>query len=290
MRVTSLKSALLLVTAIGMFNASPASAVQVLCEVSGETNQQIVCPFYMVRESQSVSLPVAMQATIKYTESLDLKHFSDGEFCGATVCVPYQIPTPFTVLQSGHTLTPSLLSGFMVEPGTGFVGPTLRPNESPTTAYYQGQTLVGDPKVFSMHFYPQQPVAADQPILVTLDTIIVSNANGQPMTANVVGYPGIVVLGDPPVTCNNIGESCDDNNVCTLDDECIAGVCYGPSVDCDDGDPCTDDWCDPVDGCQHSTRTACALCPDWTETPTTARFGLLEARAPWQNPVLSNSI
>ena len=62
MRVTKVGLAALLAIAIGTFSAKPAEAVQVLCEVSGDTGDHIVCPFYMVRESQSVDLPVAMQA------------------------------------------------------------------------------------------------------------------------------------------------------------------------------------------------------------------------------------
>jgi hypothetical protein len=75
---------------------------------------------------------------------------------------------------------------------------------------------------------------------------------------------------------------CDDENVCTTNDNCVAGVCVGvfvgcsdgnvcngvetcdpvegcdPGVplDCDDGNPCTDDLCDPVLGCVHVNNTA----------------------------------
>ena len=45
------------------------------------------------------------------------------------------------------------------------------------------------------------------------------------------------------------GEACFDENACTYDDQCEAGVCVGLPVDCDDGNPCTDDGCAPFDGC-----------------------------------------
>jgi hypothetical protein len=46
---------------------------------------------------------------------------------------------------------------------------------------------------------------------------------------------------------------CDDNNVCTLNDQCAKGWCgAGSVVDCDDGSPCTADSCDPVLGCQYT--------------------------------------
>jgi hypothetical protein len=75
---------------------------------------------------------------------------------------------------------------------------------------------------------------------------------------------------------------CDDNDPCTEADRCAGGVCDGnlkdcddgdactndacnPSngqcqyapVNCDDGDDCTIDSCDPVDGCQHDPDPNC---------------------------------
>ena len=46
---------------------------------------------------------------------------------------------------------------------------------------------------------------------------------------------------------------CDDEDVCTGDDACLQGECVGgDGTDCDDGNPCTDDPCDPVEGvCDH---------------------------------------
>lgn len=48
---------------------------------------------------------------------------------------------------------------------------------------------------------------------------------------------------------------CDDNNACTSDGYCNADYGCEPSanvpIDCSDGNPCTDDLCDPVTGCYH---------------------------------------
>jgi hypothetical protein len=49
------------------------------------------------------------------------------------------------------------------------------------------------------------------------------------------------------------GTPCDDDNVCTLDETCTGGVCTGQAADCDDHNPCTDDSCDPIEGCRHLT-------------------------------------
>ncbi len=47
-------------------------------------------------------------------------------------------------------------------------------------------------------------------------------------------------------------ETCSDGNICTVGDNCQSGNCVGKSIfDCDDGNPCTDDSCQPVSGCIH---------------------------------------
>ena len=54
---------------------------------------------------------------------------------------------------------------------------------------------------------------------------------------------------------------CDDGNVCTAEDHCASGWCApGAPLVCDDQNPCTTDFCLPVDGCQAAPNTA--LCDD----------------------------
>ena len=46
--------------------------------------------------------------------------------------------------------------------------------------------------------------------------------------------------------------SCDDGNLCTMNDTCLNGVCTGGSEqNCDDGEPCTQDSCHATQGCLH---------------------------------------
>jgi hypothetical protein len=43
---------------------------------------------------------------------------------------------------------------------------------------------------------------------------------------------------------------CDDGDACTSGDVCSGGACSGgPLINCNDGNPCTDDSCDPGSGC-----------------------------------------
>jgi outer membrane protein OmpA-like peptidoglycan-associated protein len=59
------------------------------------------------------------------------------------------------------------------------------------------------------------------------------------------------------------GNACNDNNVCTVGDRCVGGVCVGASVmNCDDGNPCTIDSCDAVQGCLHTPAQASIACDD----------------------------
>lgn len=46
---------------------------------------------------------------------------------------------------------------------------------------------------------------------------------------------------------------CEDGSQCTTGDACSGGVCKpGPALVCNDGNPCTTDFCDPASGCSVS--------------------------------------
>ena len=56
----------------------------------------------------------------------------------------------------------------------------------------------------------------------------------------------------PFAGCTNtplLGGPCDDESVCTEADRCIEGECVGYEMLCSDGNPCTADLCDPIEGC-----------------------------------------
>ena len=55
-------------------------------------------------------------------------------------------------------------------------------------------------------------------------------------------------------TANN-NRTCTDNNACTENDRCEGGTCVSDQMGddpCDDGNPCTRDYCDTGSGCQHT--------------------------------------
>src|SRR4051812_27579570 len=57
------------------------------------------------------------------------------------------------------------------------------------------------------------------------------------------------------------GTTCDDANPCTTADQCLQGFCTGgPALDCEDGNVCTTDTCDPgapnaAAACAHVANT-----------------------------------
>ncbi len=85
------------------------------------------------------------------------------------------------------------------------------------------------------------------------------------------------------------GTRCTDGTVCTRSDACASGVCVpGPAVDCDDGDPCTRDQCDPVHGCVYTEEAVVFPCvpncnggvADFTPCPGDGNICTLDACLP----------
>jgi hypothetical protein len=59
------------------------------------------------------------------------------------------------------------------------------------------------------------------------------------------------------------GRPCDDGSLCTEADVCTTvGTCGGFPLDCDDGDPCTFDGCDPLGGCFNDLVSPGTPCDD----------------------------
>jgi hypothetical protein len=60
-----------------------------------------------------------------------------------------------------------------------------------------------------------------------------------------------------------MGTSCADTNACNGEETCRAGSCMpGRAPNCDDGNPCTTDRCDPAVGCTHTSVTDGTACGD----------------------------
>ena len=72
----------------------------------------------------------------------------------------------------------------------------------------------------------------------------------------------LMAVCDPVTgTCSEVpaheGLPCDTGEACTVKDVCLEGECKpGAPVNCNDGNPCTDDSCDPEVGCQSANNNA----------------------------------
>ena len=63
--------------------------------------------------------------------------------------------------------------------------------------------------------------------------------------------------GDCGFAPANDGFLCDDSDLCTAQSTCLEGQCIpGAAVNCNDGNPCTDDLCQPDVGCVYQANSA----------------------------------
>lgn len=56
------------------------------------------------------------------------------------------------------------------------------------------------------------------------------------------------------------GTACDDADACTSPDACVDGSCTGPTLPCDDSNPCTADSCNASTGCVFAPMAEHSVC------------------------------
>jgi len=86
-----------------------------------------------------------------------------------------------------------------------------------------------------------QPVAA----WCVIDGACVGDGDVSPTDSCSSCQPGVDPVSWSPAT----GGACDDANLCTFGDTCVAGTCVGTGYSCNDGLACTIDACDGFGGC-----------------------------------------
>ncbi|MFQ5514510.1 MAG: hypothetical protein ACE5FG_08715, partial [Myxococcota bacterium] len=77
----------------------------------------------------------------------------------------------------------------------------------------------------------------------------------------------IGVCNETADTCDAVpvadGTSCEDGSLCTTADVCQTGTCVGgPPPNCNDGNSCTNDSCNPAIGCLNNPVTDGTVCSD----------------------------
>jgi hypothetical protein len=71
------------------------------------------------------------------------------------------------------------------------------------------------------------------------------------------------------------GFACQDSDACTIGDTCAEGACLaGVALNCNDGNPCTDDSCDSATGCSHTNNTVACEDGDFCTTNDSCQEGV----------------
>ena len=108
----------------------------------------------------------------------------------------------------------------------------------------------------------------DDNACTTNDTCGAGSCHGGPALDCVDGNVCTDDSCNPETGCAHIDNTlpCDDNSACTRNDTCGGGHCNpGGPTNCDDGNCCTIDACNPATGCTHSANTTA---PVFTTQPS----------------------
>ena len=118
-----------------------------------------------------------------------------------------------------------------------------------------------DPEDGVFHLYNSKP-CSDGNLCTVSDQCVQGECKGAPAACPSDGNPCTKEYCDPTVGCayealdNTAPGTCDDDNLCTMGDFCVAGKCTGGSAaNSDDGNPCTLDYCLPDKGVVHEPLT-----------------------------------
>ena len=249
---------------LGLLTTGPvhASGSGVVCTLTGSAGDVVECPLQLAATDLNQAKATALQFTLEYPPLVaHFNLFSDGEFCLPGTCIPWTLPEPQSALQSGHSLAMQPSTTEAWEGSAMIVLANLsNPTQSLTEAYLFQSAMIGDPVFMTASFTLLQDAPANGPAQIVLGEIIASGASGQPLETTLDGSPGILYTTTKPTGCGKTGTPCDDGDVCTVNDSCITGFCSGQPLDCDDNNPCTLQYCQPLSGCV--TETIQGACDD----------------------------
>lgn len=208
-----------------------------ICRLTGAAGDEVDCPIGLVRASIQSPDPVNLTYTVAYDhEALRFKGYREvlSGNGGATVQVPP------AALSSGHevTLVPE------AEAWKGFGATNIAiygpPYPSISDAHFgPGGELVGTPEFMSMRMELLVDAYPQKPLVVGLVDGAAVGASGE--SINVV-TEDLWLVAEPFVACATAAE-CDDGNDCTFDGCDPAVGCFYTALPygtlCDDSDPCT---------------------------------------------------
>ncbi|NUN15937.1 MAG: hypothetical protein HUU55_20110, partial [Myxococcales bacterium] len=151
----------------------------VVCLVSGTAGSEVICNINVARGDISFDSATAGQIELSFAPGVaQVSTFSDGEVCFAPgFCFPYQIPLPFTQLQSGHSVSLNPDQAFLWFTGGEMLIAHLSDATVPLSdAYMMGNVVIGDPMMISIHFTLNVDIPANAPLEVVATKVVVVNS------------------------------------------------------------------------------------------------------------------
>jgi len=220
---------------------------------------------------------VAGESICDCEEHADCAEFDDGNPCtGTYICVDNACQVdPGTVVLCAELIF-SVCMKNQCDPATGQCAMTAQPDETPcddgdVCTEYDACTggecggvavlcddgnpctdNVCDPSAGGCVALNNNTACDDGDVCTEDDLCVAGACQGTQISCD-DGNSCTFDLCDGEAGCTNTVKvgPCDDGDVCTLTDICVEGICQGSDLqDCDDGNACTADTCDPADGCQ----------------------------------------
>ncbi|GMV40339.1 MAG: hypothetical protein AMXMBFR64_20550 [Myxococcales bacterium] len=164
-----------------------------LCVLTGEVGETVECQVQLARTAQGDLPAAALQLTLHYDTRLVFNQISDGVH--PIFGFPWTIPSPFSSLQSGHSLSmqPNQLSNW-VGVGTMILANASDPTVPLTDAWIQQGVVMGDPVLMTLHFTIDQSIPPGAPAEVWVTGVAAADKTSAGLT---VGTTFLVIQTSP---------------------------------------------------------------------------------------------
>ncbi len=168
-----------------------------------------------------------------------------------------------------HSTADDVAQIFAVVPaGVGVLSPTQTPTVTATSTVTETATSTATSTATETATSTATATATETTTSTATATSTPTQTATITSTVTATSTPTETATITPTATqtpCAPDGVPCEDGNPCTMNDQCLGGICVGgPPTNCDDMDACTTDGCAPASGCTHVPveSEACGNCSD----------------------------
>ncbi len=261
-----------------------------ICELTGSAGSTVDCVLDMARIAQGSPLPVDAHFDLVFDPAVvQVVKLYDAYNCVGNACQEIDLSSGGNLDPLGHPVTPapSPVSAWNgTGAGTVNIWTSINPTVGITDAWWDagaGQ-FQSDTEFARIRLQLTQSVPPTSPVWLGVQNIggtgydPVQAQGGITLVGTVIDdvivlQPGCTadptICADANACTDDVCDPatgrcvfpfnsapCDDSDVCTTSDQCSLGQCVGlGTLDCSDGNVCTDDLCDPVSGCYHQDNT-----------------------------------